>query len=197
MSETKLNNLNDEQLISKYLSGDQSAFEFLIQRYLNQIYNFVFKYVHTAAEAEDVTQEAFLKIWKNLKRFDLQRKFKTWAFTIAKNTALDHLKKKGLVAFSELSFEDGAENSFEASLVSSAPLPENAFEKIEQIAMVGHAVAKLTPTQKEVLDLYYKKGLNFREISEFLKQSINTVKTRHRRALIFLKKHLENSPDNE
>jgi len=175
-----MQNQTDEQLVKDYLNGNQLALEQLIQRHLSGIYNFVFKYVHTIAESEDVTQEAFIKIWKNLNKFNRQYKFKTWAYTIAKNTALDHLKQKGVVPLSEIMDE----------LVSPLPLPEKIMGQIQDVQMINHAVGRLPLKYREVVNLYYRDELNFREIAELLKESINTVKTRHRRALMHLKQML-------
>ncbi len=183
-----MENLSDEKLVKNYLKGDKQAMEFLVQKYLKPMYNFVFKYMHTTEAAEDVTQEAFLKIWKNIKKFNGKYKFKTWAFTVAKNTALDHLKKKGFVALSQ---EDPAEGGLENILASYEPLPEEAMAKIQDAQMVGRAVNSLPQKYSRVLALYYQNQLNFREISEILKESIHTIKTRHRRALIYLKKTIQ------
>lgn len=84
----------DEQLIKNYLKGDDNSLEILIRRYLKPIYFFVYGYTKDEQKAEDIAQEVFVKIWKNLKKFDKNKNFKTWIFTIAKNTALDYLKKK-------------------------------------------------------------------------------------------------------
>lgn len=183
-----MQNQNDEQLVKAYLKGDGQALEVLIQRYLSPLYNFAFKYTHTESAAEDVAQEAMVKIWKNLKKFKPEYKFKTWAYTVTKNTALDYLKKKGLVALAEPLDEEN--NQLEQVLVSRQPLPEQALEKLEDAAMVKTAIAKLPSKYQEILAMYYESGLNFREIGAMLKQSINTVKTRHRRAVIYLKKIL-------
>jgi len=174
-------NITDEQLVANYIKGDESALEELIARHLNPMYNFVFKYVHIEAVAEDVTQEAFVKIWKNIRKFDQKKKFKTWAYTIAKNTALDHLRQKGMIAFSEL------ENT---EFASRNPLPEESMDKLADMQVMGHAVSKLPTKYRQVVNLYYNDELNFREIAELLSESINTIKTRHRRALIYLKQRL-------
>lgn len=184
-----MDNLSDEQLVKRYLKGDPSALEILVRRYLKPLYNFVFKYMHTAAETEDVTQDAFLKIWKNLKTFNKKFKFKTWAYTIAKNTALDALKKKGLVPFSEMNDPD-SRNDFAETLVDYRPLPEQALQQMENVELVSRAVAQLPEKYQNIVSLYYHQGLNFREIAESLRLSINTVKTRHRRALVYLKRDL-------
>jgi RNA polymerase sigma-70 factor, ECF subfamily len=183
-----MQNQTDEQLIAAYLKGEEQALEILVQRYLSPLYNFAFKYVHTETAAEDVAQEAMLKIWKNLKKFDGNYKFKTWAYTITKNTALDYLKKKGLVALAEPL--DGSDNGVAELLISRQPLPEEILEKIDDAALVKTALAKLPEKYRLVISLYYGHELNFREIAQFLKQPINTIKTRHRRAVLSLKKIL-------
>ncbi len=183
-----MENQVDEQLVKAYLKGDQAALEVLISRYLKPLYNFAFKYTHTETAAEDVAQEALVKIWKNLKKFNPEYKFKTWAYTVTKNTALDYLKKKGLVALAEPLDEENSQLT--QVLVSRQPLPEQAMEKLDDAVMVRTAMTKLPNKYQEVLAMYYDHGLNFREIAQSLKQSINTVKTRHRRAVIYLKKVL-------
>lgn len=136
-----MENQTDEQLVKAYLKGDETALELLIQRYLSPLYNFAFKYTHTQGAAEDVAQEAMVKIWKNLKKFNNEYKFKTWAYTITKNTALDYLKKKGLVALAEPLDEENSQLA--QVLVSHQPLPEQAMEKLDDAAMVRTAMAKL------------------------------------------------------
>lgn len=183
-----MDNFTDEQLVKAYLEGDEQALDVLVGRYLNPLYNFAFKYTHSETAAEDVTQEAMVKIWRNIKKFNPQYKFKTWAYTITKNTALDHLKKKGLVPLAE--FNDIEDAGLMPALTSRALLPEQAMERIENVEMVKLAVDKLPDKYKNVLSLYYEHDLNFREIAELLKQSIDTIKTQHRRAVIYLKREL-------
>ena len=91
-------NITDEQLVAQYLKGDEKSLELLIQKYLNPIYSFVLQYTKERDEAEDLTQEVFVKVWKNINKFKSEYKFKTWLFTIAKNTSLDFLKKKKVVS---------------------------------------------------------------------------------------------------
>ncbi len=84
----------DEQLVTNYLKGDEESLEILIKRYLRPIYSFTFRFVGDSEIVEDITQEVFVKVWRNLKKFDKNKKFKTWIFTIAKNACLDWQKKK-------------------------------------------------------------------------------------------------------
>ncbi len=91
---------SDENLVTDYLKGDKKALEILIGRYLKPIYNFLYRYTGDVAEAEDITQEAFVRAWKNIRKFDRNKKFKTWIFGIAKNAAIDFLRKKKPILFS-------------------------------------------------------------------------------------------------
>src|SRR3989344_2340755 len=97
-----MNNFTDEKLVQMYLRGGEKALEELVRRYLPLIYSFSRRYSGNTDNASDIVQEVFIKAWKNLKIFDQNKSFKTWIFTIAKNTALDWLKKKNAVPFSLL-----------------------------------------------------------------------------------------------
>ena len=89
----------DEKLIEGSSEGDNAAFEKLLKRYLKSVYNFIYRLASDREVAEDLTQETFVKVWKNLRRFDQTKSFKVWIFTIAKNTAYDFLKKKKTIPF--------------------------------------------------------------------------------------------------
>ena len=86
--------MNDNQLISKVLDGDEEAFAEIVKIYLKPIYNFLYRLAGDRDAAEDLTQETFVKAWRNLKSFDQKRSFKTWLFTIAKNTAFRLAEKE-------------------------------------------------------------------------------------------------------
>jgi len=195
---------SDAQLISDYLkSGNQEPLEILIKKYLKPVYNFAYRFVGDSKEAEDITQEVFIKMWRNLHKFNPEKNlapyrtecpgsgFKTWIFAIAKNTAIDWLKKKKTVPFSSFENEKG-ENFLLAGLASLDPLPDEISCRLESRAKLALATESLSPRYKTVLSLYYDNQLNFREIAERLGESLNTAKSRHRRALIKLKQCLDN-----
>jgi RNA polymerase sigma-70 factor (ECF subfamily) len=179
---------SDEQLISDCLFGDADALQELIGRYLRPIYGFIFRLVKLP-EAEDITQEVFIKAWQNLKKFDKNKSFKVWIFTIAKNTALDWLKKKKSVPFSAYDLESG-ENVLENTLEDLAPLPDEIADKKQAAEKLTEAVSALDAKYRAVLSLYYNNGFTFEEIAGVLKEPLNTVKSRHRRAVIYLRKIL-------
>jgi RNA polymerase sigma-70 factor, ECF subfamily len=175
--------VTDGQLVNQYLKGDEVSLEILIKKYLKQVYNFIYRYVNNSSDAEDITQEVFVKTWRNLKKFDQNKSFKPWLFTIAKNTCFDFFKKKKFISLSL--FED-----YSDKLVDSSASPSKLINSLDAQQKIIPAMGKLSPQYRLVLHLYYHDQLNFREISEKLNESINTIKSRYRRALVILKEDI-------
>jgi len=177
---------SDEQLISRYLKGDEESLAVLIRRYLGPVYGFVKKYTGNPDDASDITQEAFVKAWKSIKRFDRARSFRTWIFTIAKRTAIDWLKKKNALPFSAL--EGGKQgSSFAESLADDSV---SVFEQLllkQSSRELAAAISKLPPNYGPVINLRVNDELTFQEISRKLKKPLNTVKSQYRRATVMLK----------
>ena len=117
------------------------------------------------------SDQKLIKVWKNLRKFDKNKKFTTWIFQIAKNTCFDFLKKKKPILVSDFSsFEIPVEPAFLARLEINSLL--------EQLPL----------KYRLIMFLRYNDHFNFREIAEILEEPLNTIKSRHRRALIILKK---------
>ncbi|MFA5087376.1 MAG: RNA polymerase sigma factor [Candidatus Paceibacterota bacterium] len=184
-----MQDLTDEQLVEKYLQGEKQALDFLIARYLKPIYGFAYSYCGNSAEAEDITQEAFVKIWKNIKKFDQKKKFKPWLFEIAKNTAIDFSRKKKSIPFSRFENDKG-ENVLLETLRDKAPLPLAACERKDMISRVADAINKLSIKYKEVVLMRLNEQLTFQEIANILGESVDTIKSRYRRAIMELKQTL-------
>ncbi len=181
---------SDQKLIANYLAGDEKLLEILIHRYLKPIYSFVYRYVGNEQEAEDITQEVFVKAWRNLKKFDRNKSFKTWIFTIAKNTSIDWLRKKKTIPFSEFENEKG-ENKFIERLADPTSLFDELLERVGIEEMLDAAINQLAPKYRMVLFLRYNDHFTFREIAGILGESLNTIKTRHRRSIAILRKLLK------
>ncbi len=184
----KVENLSDRQLIEHYFKGDEKSLEILIKRYLKPVYSFTYRYVGNTQETEDITQEVFVRAWRNLKKFDRERSFKTWIFSIAKNASIDFLKKKKTVPFTELENEE--RESVLDRIIDPSPLPNELLERKDLMGMLAKAIGKLLPKYRKTLLLRHNDDLTFREISETTGESLNTVKSRYRRAVIMLKKLL-------
>lgn len=179
--------LADKKLIQQYLAGDEKSLEILIKRYLKPIYGFVYKNVGNATDAEDITQDVFVKIWKNIKKFDQSKEFKPWIFQIAKNASIDFLRKKKSIPFSKFENDKG----FNALISNMAAAPFNLLEVLNNKGVLAAATEGLPVEYKRVITLYHNDGLNFREISELFSQPINTVKSRYRRAIATLRKNIK------
>lgn len=187
-----MKNYSDEQLIIDYLNGDKKTLELLVKRYLKPIYSFVCRYVGNAQDAEDITQEVFIKVWQNFKKFDQQKSFKTWIFAIAKNASIDFFRKKKTIPFSVFEDKDG-KNKLTETLTDPSPLPDEIIEQADKRRLLNLAMERLSPQYRMVLFLRYNNHFTFREISESLEEPLNTVKSRHRRAIILLRTYLAKS----
>jgi len=185
---------SDQDLIISYLeSSDGDALAELVQRHLKSVYSFASIFAKDTAIAEDITQEVFIKVWKNLKKFDQKQKFQTWLLTITKNTALDYLRKKKAKVFS--SFEDEVgQNPLVDSLVSLEPLPEEIFEAQERSEELVQVIKTLEDKYRVLFLLRLANDLSLAEVAQVLGEPLETVKTRYRRGLIKLKEKLIHEP---
>lgn len=181
-----MTNLTDEQLVAAYLRGNKGALNFLIKRYLTPIFNYALSFVKDEAAAEDIAQEVFVKVWKKIKKFDQRYKFKSWLYTIAKNTCLDYLKKNRTINFSELNLVDD-NLLFEDLLKESSATPLAELELVQEAEVLNSAIGKLPEKYKTTVKLHYQDGYKFREIAAILTESIETIKSRNRRALAYLR----------
>lgn len=181
---------SDNDLIYAYLEGNNpQAFDLLTKRYLKNVYNFVFGLSHNTDEAEDITQETFVKAWKNLKKFDRDKSFKNWIFSIAKNTAVDYFRKKKPSPFSFFENEEG-ENRFLDSVSDATPLADEIFEQYENKKKLAKAINDLPILYRSIAVLRFSENLKFEEIAEIFGESVNTIKSRARRAEGLIKKSL-------
>jgi RNA polymerase sigma-70 factor, ECF subfamily len=165
--------------------------ELILKQYLKPVYNYAFRIVRDGSEAEDITQEVFVKVWKNLGKFDQEKNFKTWLFAIARNTTFDYLRKRKNIVFSELNSKtEENEKSFEENLVDMEPLPDEIFMRKELGKELESALSKIRPDFREIILLHYTEKLTFEEISGIVDKPLNTVKSHHLRALSALRKLL-------
>jgi len=178
---------SDELLVQEYISGDDNALKILIDRYTSSIYNFSARFVGRDY-ANDIVQEVFIKVWKNLKKFDIKKAgFKTWIFTIARNTITDYLRKKKPILFSDIDKED---ETFADNIEDEVILPDEAMAKLEDQEFLNKLLDQIPTKYREVLVLYYQEDMTFNEIGKMLEKPLNTVKSHHRRALLLLKEML-------
>lgn len=182
--------MTDEQLIANFLAGDDYSLSRLILRHLKPVYNFILRMTGNSGDAEDITQETFVKVWRNIRKYKAGRNFRSWIFSIARNTAIDFFRKKKEAPFSNFENEYG-ENSLEENLTSPDPLPDEILGKAMEKSTIADLLQKLSPAQREVLLLHYAEDLTFEEIGGIVRAPMNTIKSHHRRALETLRRLLD------
>jgi RNA polymerase sigma-70 factor (ECF subfamily) len=182
---------NDEEIIALYKNSEEEAFKSLISRYISSLYNFTVR-LTDQNNAPDIVQETFIKVWKNLHKFDSSKaSFKTWIFTIAKNTTTDFLRGKKSLLFSDIDHKTDEKNdSFSENIPDENLLPDEVLQKLQDSDLLNKLLNKLSIEHKTILILHYQEDLTFDEIGKILNKPLNTVKSQHRRAIIVLRKML-------
>jgi RNA polymerase sigma-70 factor (ECF subfamily) len=181
---------DDAILIKEYLDGKEASLEALFNKYSKTIFNFSLTFVKSRDEAEDISQETFLKVWKNIHKFELGRDFKVWLLSIAKNTALDYLRKRKPLVFSQFENEQG-ENVLLETTADDEPSAVEAMIAKEGRDKINEAVEQLGIEERLVIYLHDTEELTFNEIAATLDESENTLKSRYRRSLRKLRSLLE------
>ena len=188
----------DSELVAAARKGDDVSFELLVERYLKTVYNFCVRLLGNAADAEDVVQTTFLKTWSNLSSFQQGANFKSWLLAIARNAAIDVMRKKRDIPFSMFTDTMG-NNVIENAIDDTELLPEELLVRAEQKNALEELLQKLPMPQREVLLLHYTEYLTFAKIGKILHEPANTVKSRHARGIRLLrtlmtKMHQNNGP---
>ena len=186
---THTDQVPDSELVHEVLGGNDLALQTLVERHLPAVYTFCLRYTGNAEDAEDASQEAFLKAWKKLKHFNTKKSFRTWLFTIAKNSATDLMRKRKSVAFSKFDTEDS--NVLTDTLADPEPLPDELFERASLASDARSALATRPSRDRAILTLRYNDEESFENIARIMKIPANTVRSLHHRALAVLRKLLE------
>lgn len=186
----------DASLVEGYRAGDEAAFKRLLDKHLGSVYAFVFQLVMDRAAAEDVAQETFIKAWRHLGRYDTGRPFRTWLFAIAKNAAYDWLKKKRSIPFSAFIDDIDSGAPFE-NIPDPEPLPTEFLMRADASAELAQVIGQLPEKYRSLIALVYQEGFSLHEAAEVLGESYNTVKSRHQRGILELRKRLKNAPETE
>jgi RNA polymerase sigma-70 factor (ECF subfamily) len=178
--------LNDNELISKVLSGDQQAYAGLVNRYQNYVFTLALRFTKNREDAEEVSQDIFIKAYRALADFRGASKFSTWLYTIVNTTCITFLRKKRL----EVHSLDN-EKVFELADSQDSGMRANLVEQKSRLAMVNNAIKMLSIDDAEVITLFYKGEQTLEEIAQILGIEANTVKVRLHRARTRLKEKME------
>lgn len=173
------------------LKGDQRAFAEIVDMYQDKLYHMAYRMLFNRQEAEDVVQESFLRVYKNLDRYDDEMKFSTWIYRIATNLCIDQLRKRKPVYSldAESSEHEGLDGY--AMVPSDDRTPESELVLSDTQRIIRQAIETLPPKYKTVMVLRYLQEMSLQEIGEVLDMPVTTVKTRVHRGREFLRKKLE------
>lgn len=158
--------------------GDQDAFAELVYTFQDSVYNLCYRMLNDGGEAEDATQEAFLRAYMNIKRYDADRSFKTWVMSIASNHCIDRLRKRRMKYVSL----DDEPTAAALALSSRDPLPEQAMLRNERDETIQAVLMELEPDYRVAVILRYWYDYSYAEIAEVMTTTESAIKSRLFRA---------------
>lgn len=160
-------------------AGDQEAFAEIVYSFTDAVYNLCYRMLGDSAEAEDATQEAFLRAYHYLSRYDPQRSFKTWLLSIASNHCIDRLRRRRVTL---VSLDEPLPSGHLLELMSPDPLPEEALLRQERSAMIQRMLNDLAPEYRAAVVLRYWFDYSYSEIADALHTTESAIKSRLFRA---------------
>jgi len=188
----------DEVLMVAYQQGDVRAFELLLTRHRRPIYNFILRYVRSRETAEDLMQEAFLRVIKGAGNYQRQAKFTTWLYTIARNLCVDqsrrakHRKAQSL----DQPMSSSADSGSLLDVIPGQDMPSDRLSVSNQLRLkMEDALGRLSEEQREVFMMREFGDMPFKEIADVVGVPENTVKSRMRYALEKLRLELDEYKD--
>lgn len=171
-------------LVRSCMAGDAAAWEEIVRLYNRRIYNICYRFTGSGDDADDLTQEVFIKMYRSLGSYDVERgSFTTWISTLARNLLVDHYRRTRLERASDsidaaLGGEDEEGPTLSDRLEDTAPTPDARFQSREVQAQVHTALQKLSPDLREAVILRDLQDMDYKEIAQVLKVPEGTVKSR-------------------
>ncbi|MFD0589233.1 RNA polymerase sigma factor SigW [Paenibacillus sp. GCM10027627] len=184
-------NVLENRLARLALKGDQQAFAELVDLYQDKLYHMAYRMLNNRQEAEDVVQDTFLRVYKNLDRFDETLKFSTWIYRIATNLCIDRLRKRRPTYSLDAESQDYDGLDGYSMIPSDNRTPESELILSDTQRIIHQAMESLPPKYKTVMMLRYIQDLSLQEVGDILDMPVTTIKTRVHRGREFLRKKLE------
>jgi len=176
----------DIDIIARVLNGDHNAYSALVERYQNYVFTISLRYVKAREDAEEVSQDVFVKAYRSLADFKGQSKFSTWLYTITTTTCITFLRKKKL----EIHSLDN-DKVFEVADSVDSGMRANQIEQKSKVNMVNEAIKMLSADDAQVITLFYKGEQTLEEIAQILGKEPNAVKVQLHRARGRLKEKMQ------
>lgn len=178
--------MTDESIwITLAQNGDHAAFGRLVGAYQTPVYNLAYRMLGNRAEAEDATQETFLRAYTNLHTYDPKRPFSAWLLSIASHYCIDRLRRRRITWLSfedEIAASDDTGEATEVHLNSDVINPEHMIAQQEKEAQIQRLLATLSPTDRAAITLRYWYDYSYEEIARALNLTVSAVKSRLHRA---------------
>ena len=178
--------LHDNEVIARVLNGDTAAYALLVEQYKGYVFTLVLRFTENREDAEELSQDIFIKAFRALATFRGESKFSTWLYTIVNTICLSHLRKR------KQAFRSLDDERMQAAVAQEdSGMSANQVETKSRHAMVNRAISLLGPEDAQILTLFYKAEQNLEEMAEILGIATNAAKVRLHRARGRLKIQLE------
>jgi RNA polymerase sigma-70 factor (ECF subfamily) len=184
---------SSEDLMARIAKGDEDAFEILVNRHQTSILNLIYRFIGDKAQAKDLAQEVFLRVWQAAKSYKPEAKFTTWIYRITANLCFNELKssrRKKWLQF--LRSNEDREVRTEEDVADGSPSPEDLFLAKERSRQISEALQSLPDNQRMALILKRYDGLSYNEIAGILNCSVSAVESLIIRARRNLQEKLKN-----
>src|SRR5260221_9949836 len=180
----KLRAMDDAEIVTAFLGGEERAFQELVERYQGRLLSFIYRTIGDREKAEDLVQEVFIRVYRHLHRFDRSKKFSTWAYTIASNLAKNELRNRSrnpLVLFQTIKKNWEADHR-PLQFEDTTARPDDLYRKRFLKDAVDQCVHRLPEHHREAFVLRELEGKSYQEIAEITGGNLGTVKSRLNRA---------------
>jgi RNA polymerase sigma-70 factor (ECF subfamily) len=181
----------DASIIRRCLTGDERAYRELVQRFQRPVYSVAFRMVRSAEDAEDITQETFVRVFRSLARYDQTRSFEAWLFTITTRLGIDLMRRRKVrpISLNREDPETGEDQTVD--VVDPGLKPDETAAHAEEERQTQDLIDSLPPHYRIVVMLRHQQDLSYEEIAETLALPLGTVKARIHRARALLKNRIE------
>ena len=167
---------DDDYYISKTLEGDSNSFSILVEKYQNMVFGLALKMLKHREESEEVSQDTFIKVYKNLSKFHGESKFSTWVYRITYNTCLDRIKKNS-------KYNNDVEiNDITLNQIYQTESIYDSLENKERSKIIKECINKLPEEERVIMHLFYFEELSLKEIVEIVSMTEGNVKVKLFRA---------------
>lgn len=183
--------VEDYELIDRAISGEQNAYDKLMKKYYNLVHNLIYRMIYNKEDVEDLAQEAFIKAFNSLDKFDRQFAFSTWLYKIASNNCIDYLRKKKLNTISIDKEIDSEDDDLRFEIPDVEFKPDRSIIEEERKALLEEAIASLPGKYRTVILMRHRDEKEYEEISKELKLPLGTVKAHIFRGRELLNKYLK------